>query len=190
MKRNFKKVAALLTSVLTFIAAIPATVQAAPPPSINSWIWSYDECQNGNLSEGTISWNDDLVNGTLTVKEIDSNNDDWQFQIYSEEFYHISDMPDMNKKQLAKRTAQLAFMPVRTAAQNKGWWDCRWKIKSLSKTKVVAEAVVQYKAVQTDVKSRDVKIKQVTEKKKGKWKTTFKVGSKSYSPNKIKAVFN
>ncbi|MDO4967545.1 MAG: hypothetical protein Q4E70_02145 [Candidatus Saccharibacteria bacterium] len=181
----------LLALVAAFVAINPATVQAAPAPNIQSWVWNYNQCQNANLSEGTIYWDDDLVTGQIDVWEIYNygNNNNRQFQIQMTEYYNISDNAK-TKKQIAKKQAQNAFLPVRVSAQNKGWWDVDWRFVTVKKNKVAAEATVEYKSVRTGVNSKLVYIRQITKKKHGRWETMFFVGDRSYTPSQIASVFN
>lgn len=200
MKKNFifKVFAAVLTLVLTFAAINPVTALAVAPPNQQTWIWTASQLQSKNLSVGTISWNDDLVTGYIETYENCGywNNGRWvydgKYTVYLNEVYNISDMPDRNmtKKQIAKRQAQIAFVPIRAAAQNKGWWDCQWNYDVVRKNKVAASATVEYKSVTMNRNSKSVYIRQITKKKNGRWETMFFVGDKSYTPSQITSVFS
>lgn len=194
MKKNFsfKVLAALFTLVMAFVAINPTVAKAAPPPNVQTWTWNWNQIQNANIPQGTIYWDDDLVTGSLSTWEIYNygNNSNRQFQVQLEEYYNISDLSNPTKKQVAKKQAQLAFLPVRVAAQNKGWWDCNWQFSTVKKNKVAAEATVEYKSVRTNVNSKSVYIRQITKKKNGVWETRFFVGNRSYSPSEIASVFN
>jgi chromosome segregation ATPase len=80
-------------------------------------------------------------------------------------------------------------MEIRDYAQINGWWDCKWKIKKTTKTKVTATAKVEYKAVKIDEHSKEMTIKQTTVKKNGRWKTTYTVNGKKVSLKKLKKMF-
>ena len=56
----------------------------------------------------------------------------------------------------AQKQAQIAFVPVRANAQNKGWWDCDWRFVTVQKNKVAAEATVEYKSVTMNRNSKSV----------------------------------
>ena len=181
-----KKLFSTLMSLIVCFSLLPATVvHAAPPPNVWQAVMTAEELENHNLSLGTITWGDDLVSGSLLVSY---GPDDDTYRVQAEQYFKINDMAK-SKKAIAKNAAKLAFMEVRDHAQSKGWWDCKWKIKSASKKKVTATATVEYKAVKIDENSKDITIKQTTVLKKGKWKTTYKVNGKKVSLKKLKKMF-
>ena len=182
MKRFFK----VFLSLVVVLALTPATlVKAAPPPTENETTMNEMQLADHNLSLGVISWDDDLVSGQIVVTDAGNGN----YNVKSQEFWRINDMAK-TKKQFARVAAQMEFKPIREYAQTKGWWDCRWKIKSCSKTKVTATAKVEYKAVKIDESSRELTIKQTSTKKNGKWKTTYTVNGKKMTAEAVKKLFS
>ncbi|MBQ2638757.1 hypothetical protein IJF91_01695 [Candidatus Saccharibacteria bacterium] len=187
-----KKMTRILLLTVCFSLLLVSAAKAAPPPETSSVVMTEEELANHNLSLGTISWNDDICSGKIIVKP---GTKDGTYTVTMNAFYKFNDLIyglNGNKNQLkefAKNAAKSSFKDVRTHAQTKGWWDCRWKIKSASKNKVKAVAKIEYKAVKVDEKSKEITIKQTTVKKNGKWKTTYTVGGKTYSPSEVKKLF-
>ena len=182
-----KKFISTLMSLVVCFSLIPATVvPAAPPPVIWETTMSEEDLANSNLSLGTISWSDDLVNGSVVVSV--GPNDD-AYCVKSEQYFKINDLAPLSKKDVARSAAKLAFMEIRDYAQINGWWDCKWKIKKTTKTKVTATAKVEYKAVKIDEHSKEMTIKQTTVKKNGRWQTTYTVNGKKVSLKKLKKMF-
>lgn len=181
-----KKIITIVLSLVVLFLAIPATnVEAKAKPVKSTKTMTEKQLANHNLSLGKITWNDDLVKGSIIVK---SQND--KYSVSSNETYKIAKKSKDQKKN-AKIAAQKAFKGVRSYAQGKGWWDCCWKIKSNSKTKVTATAKVEYKAVKIDERSKEITIKQTTKRdKKGKWVTTYTVKGKKLSTAAVKKLFN
>lgn len=183
-----KKFISTLMSLVVCFSLLPATVvNAAPPPSTWEKTMSAKQLEKRNLSIGVISWDDDLVSGSIIVTA--GPNDDIYY-VRSKESFKLNDLAPISKKEKAKNAAKRAFKDIRSYAQKKGWWDCKWKIKSASKTKITATAKVEYKAVKIDEYSKDLTIKQTTVKKNGKWKTTYKVNGKNISVKKLKKLFS
>ena len=185
MKKTTKIIMSLLTMV-TLVLGPATTAHAVPPPKSSGEIMTAKQLEDKNLSVGIITWNDDLAYGYITVEP---ESDDRYF-VESFEVFSINDMSFASKKELAKNAAKLAFKDIRTYAQSQGWWDCKYKIKKATKTKVTATIKVEYKAVKIDEKSKELVIKQTTEKKKGKWKTTYTVNGKKVSASKLKSLFD
>ncbi len=181
MKRFFK----VLLSLVVVFALTPATiVKAVPPPTETETTMAEEELANHNLSLGTIYWDDDLVSGQIVVTDAGNG----KYNVKSQEFWRISDITN-TKKGLARVAAQMAFKPIRAYAQTKGWWDCKWKVKSCSKTKVTATAKVEYKAVKMSESSKAITIKQTSTLKGGKWKTSYTVNGKKMSAAAVKKLF-
>lgn len=183
----------ILSLVVLATLAIPNTIaKAAPPPETSEVIMTEDELASHNLSLGTISWNDDIYSGSIVVTYGPT---DGTYSVKTEQFYKLNDMAGAfgntakAKKEFAKNAARTAFKDVRSYAQTKGWWDCKWKIKKTSKTKVTATATVEFKSVTMDRNSQSITIKQTTQKKNGKWKTTYTVGGKKISVENLKKLF-
>ena len=185
MKKTTKIIMSLLTMV-TLVIGPAVTAHAVPPPSSTLEMMTAEQLENRNLSVGIITWDDDLAYGYLTV-EPESDN---LYRVESFEVFSINDRAYASKKELAKNAAKLAFRDIRSYAQSQGWWDCKYKIKKATKSKVTATIKVEYKAVKIDEKSKELVIKQTTEKKKGKWKTTYTVNGKKVSANKLKSLFD
>jgi phosphate-selective porin len=184
--RTTKLIVAMFTMIAVLISATPLSAQAAPPPRTWTKTMTEDELADANLSIGVIKWNDSLVKGQITVTP---NKKDDKYTVVLEEYYNINDMKD-TKKAKAKRYAQNEFKDVREHCQSKGWWDCKFKIKSTSSTKVTATAKIEYKAVKVNEKSQTVSVKITWKKKKGVWTSTYTVGKKKYSAETFKALFN
>lgn len=182
-----KKIVTVVLSLLILFLAMPATnVEAKTKPVESNKTMTEKQLANHNLSLGKITWNDDLVKGSIVVKAAKNN----KYSVSSKETFKIGKMSNDQKKN-TKIAAQKAFKSVRSYAKGKGWWDCCWKIKSNSKNKVVATAKVEYKAVKINERSKEINIKQVTERnKKGKWVTTYTVKGKKLSTAAVKKLFN
>ena len=184
--RTTKLVVAMLTMIAVLISAMPISAQAAPPPRTWTKVYTEEQLANANLSIGVIKWNDSLVRGQITVTP---NRNDDKYTVKLEEYYQMNDMKT-SKKARAKWNAQTDFKELREYCQSKGWWDCKFKIKSTSSTKVTATAKIEYKAVKIDEKSKTVSAKITWKKKKGVWTATYTVGKKKYTPEAFKALFN
>ena len=181
-----KKFISTLMSLVVCFSLLPTTVvHAAPPPETWELTMTEEELGYHNLSLGTISWDDDLVSGSIVVSASPTDN---YYLVKSEEFFKLNDMAH-TKKDIAKNAAKCAFKDIRYYAQLKGWWDCKWKIKSASKKKVTATAKVEFKSVSMDRNSQSITIKQTTVKKNGKWKTTYTVNGKKISATNLKKLF-
>ncbi len=185
MKKITKLFVAMLTIIAAIVAAVPVTAQAAPPPTDWEEVMTEKELNDRNLSIGIIKWDDSLAKGSVTVTYF--SGDSYKVSYY--EAYKVNDISD-KKKIVAKSQAQWEFKKLRDYAQSKGWWDCNFKIKSYSSTRVTATAKIEYKAVKVDEKSKAVTIKMKRTKKKGVWKTVYTVGKKKYTPEQAKELFN
>lgn len=183
--RTTKLIVAMLTLFAVLIAATPISAQAAPPPTTWEKVMTERELNDHNLSIGVIKWDDSLSKGSVTVKYLSGDS----YKVTYEEYYKINDMSS-KKKIVAKSQAQWEFKKLRDYAQSQGWWDCKFKIKSCSSTKVTATAKIEYKAVKIDEKSKSITVKMTRTKKKGVWKTTYTVGKKKYTPEQAKELFN
>lgn len=205
MNLGIRIFSAMLTLALVFTLTTPATVRAAAPPNVRNWTYSESQLKNANLSPGTISWDDDLVSGYIEVwgtnynywdyyntncNYYNSYNGNYNVTLYEE--LNISDASprNMTKKQIAKREAQLAFLPVRANAQNRGWWDCQWNFTKVKNNKVAATAVIEYKSVTTNRNSKSVTVRQITKKKNGRWETRFFIGDRSYTASQLTSIFS
>lgn len=181
-----KKLFTVLLSLLICLSLAPVSAKAAPPPVELNMTLSETELADRNLSLGTITWNDDMASGQINVT---NGPVEGTYFVCLREFLMLNDMAK-TKKDFAKNAAISAFLPIRQFARDKGWWDCKWTINSLTKNKVKATAKVEYKAVKIDERSREVIIKQISTKKKGKWKTTYVIDGKKYSADSIYNLFS
>lgn len=184
--RTTKLIVAMLTMIAVIISATPLTAQAAPPPRTWTKTMTEEELADANLSIGVIKWNDSLIEGQITVTPDKTYS---KYTVKLEEYYKMNDMKN-TKKANAKWHAQEEFKGVREYCQSKGWWDCKFKIKSISSTKVTATAKIEYKAVKVDEKSQAISVKITWKKKKGTWTSTYTVGKKKYSAKTFKTLFN
>ena len=185
MKRFKAITATLLILSLVFTSVTPA--YAVTSPVEKTWTFTAAQLEAKNLSQGSIYWDDDLVAGHLNCIAIA----DGKYQVKLYEVFKISDASNLTEEQQAIKKAQVAFKSIRKAARKKGWWDCKWTITKKTKRKVTATAIVEYKSVKVGKNSKALTIKQVTKKnKKGKWKTTYKVGTKKYGAKQLKKLFN
>ena len=186
-----KTIAKILSLVVLATMAIPNIAKAAPPPETSEVIMTEEELASHNLSIGVISWNDDIYSGEITVQPLSNG----KYSVKKEEFYKLNDMVGAfgnntkAKKEAAKNAAKNDFRGIRSYAQSKGWWDCQWKIKSTSQTKVTATAKIEFKSVTMDRNSQSITIKQTTVMKNGKWTTTYTVNGKKTSVSALKKLF-
>ena len=152
----------------------------------NGGTYTEKQLNNFNLSVGTITWNDSLLAGSLTVTP---NKDYTKFTVTIREMWPDGLPAHPSKKMATRNAAKSAFIPIRAYAQEKGWWDCYWKITKSTDKKLVATAKVEYKAVKINEKSKELNIKQTTTLKNGKYTTTYTVNGKKYTAAKLKKLF-
>ena len=157
--KTTKIIAAMLTLVI-LISAVPISAQAAPPPNTWTKVMTEKQLADHNLSLGVIRWNDSIVKGQITV----TARKDGNYDVKMEEYFQMNDMKN-SKKAKAKWHAQQSFKGMRDYCQSKGWWDCNFKIKSTTATKVTATAKIEYKAVKIDEQSKEITAKITWQKK-------------------------
>lgn len=153
---------------------------------VNGGVYTEKQLNDHNLSIGRIEWNDSLLSGYLIVEP---NSDYSKYTVHIKEYWPYGLPSNPSGKMKVKFEAKSNFIPIRTYAQERGWWDCCWKINSNTSTKLVATAKVEYKAVKVKEKSKSLTIKQTTTLKKGKFSTTYTVKGKKYTAAELKKLF-
>lgn len=183
-----KRVVSIIV-IAALVLFFPQTAFAASPAStkiVDGGVYTEKQLEAHNLSVGRIEWNDSLVAGWLVVTP---NKDYTKFTVSIREIWPNGLPAKPSKKMKVKFEAKNSFLPIRAYAQEKGWWDCNWIIKSNTSTKLVAQAKVEYKAVKINEKSKSLTIKQTTTLKNSKYTTTYTVKGKKYTAAQLKKLF-
>ena len=180
-----RKLVSFIVAVIMFFCIFTVPAEAAAKVK-NGGTYTEKELNNFNLSVGRIEWNDSLLCGSLVVTP---NKDYTKFTVRITEYWPNGLPSNPSKKMRVRNEAKSSFIPIRSYAQEKGWWDCKWIIKSNTDTKLVANAKVEYKAVKIDEKSKELNIKQTTTLKNGKYTTTYTVNGKKYTAAQLKKLF-
>ncbi|MBP5512259.1 hypothetical protein J6X90_02645 [Candidatus Saccharibacteria bacterium] len=186
-----KRVVSSIIIATIVLCLFPMTTFAASSASttskiVDGGVYTEQQLKAHNLSVGRIEWNDSLVAGWLVVTP---NKDYTKYTVSIREMWPNGLPSKPSKKMKVKLEAKNNFIPIRAYAQEKGWWDCKWIIKSNTDSKLVAQAKVEYKAVRIDEKSKTLNIKQTTTLKNGKYTTTYTVNGKKYSASQLKKLF-
>lgn len=186
-----KRVVSSIIIVAIVLCLFPTTAFAKSAGTtskiVDGGTYTEQQLKAHNLSVGKIEWNDSLLAGWLRVTP---NKDYTKYTVTIREYWPNGLPANPSKKMKVKLEAKSSFIPIRAYAQEKGWWDCNWTIKSNTDTKLVAQAKVEYKAVRIDEKSKTLNIKQTTTLKNGKYTTTYTVNGKKYTASQLKKLFN